>query len=180
MSRVKFITALTFLTTCVCFITAFALISGCDPSETLDYTMGDEATIGTHTYRAILPDDFSVFEDGQDVDVVIGTQGSMMVVAALRTNQIPWSDDPFTVTLAVKNHHGDELSRLSMRRYPTFESDGMMYFSHLYAVVNDVIGEEYGWDGQLAELLVAVQSMDGVPYLEETINLRLVATEALY
>ena len=156
------------------------LVFSCADTQNIDYVMGEQSELGTHTYLAELPRDFDTFTHEQDVDVVIGTQGSLMVVTALRTNQIPWSESPFTITLAIANYEDIELSRISMRRYPTLESDGLMYFSHLYAVVNDVLGEEYSWDGRLGTLSVSVTSMDGIPYVDQSITLRLNATQKFF
>ena len=164
----------------ICRVLLVLVVCSCDPPETINYVMGENVSLGTHRYRADLPEEFEEFQEGQDVDVVIGTQGSMMVVAAVRTNRVPWSEDPFTVTIALADKDGTEQSRLSMRRYPTFESDGMMYFSNLYAVVTDTLGQTYEWDGELASLSVEIHSVHGDEYLNEVVKLRLIATEELF
>ena len=156
------------------------LCTACDAPEGYAYVQGDEAILGTHVYRAVLPDEFHPFQGGQEVDVVIGTQGSMMVVAAVRTNKVPILDEPFTVTVVLTDSNGMELSLLRMRRYPTLESDLNMYFSNLYAVVTASLEDEYSWDGQLATLHVQVHDLDDTVYVDETIDLRLRATDDLF
>lgn len=154
--------------------------TACDDSGYSLYEVGDEVFIGTHTYRAVLPDEFDTFREGQEVDVVIGTQGSMMVVAAIKTNRVPISDDPFTVSVTLSDKDGVELSHLTLRRYPTLESDMMMYFSNLYAVVTATLEDEYSWDGEFSSLRVQVRGLDNTTFIDETVELRLRATEELF
>ncbi len=164
-------------------VSALLILSGATACEEPGYSLyevGDAVFLGTHTYRAVLPDEFDTFREGQEVAVVIGTQGSMMVVAAIKTNRVPISDDPFTVSVTLSDKDGFELSHLTLRRYPTLESDMMMYFSNLYAVVTATLEDEYSWDGEFSSLRVQVRALDDTIYIDETIELRLRATEELF
>ena len=143
---------------------------GCiDPAQpTGDVTTNSDASFGQATpifevgYNQagqVDPTAFMASSDQSEMPVVLGTQGSWMVVVAGMTNRLPCCVDrvDLTATVGVKNEV--PLGKIKLKRRPVFRnSDGDQYIMNIFLVVPP---DPEDWDGKTVELSLELTPHEG-------------------
>lgn len=125
--------------------------------------------VGTSQANAV-ETTFRVLADGDPVEVVRGGQGSLMVVAAARTNRFAADLQWVTVDATLERADGGDYAHFRIRRQIYAGADGVATFGNLFLVMD----ESQPWEGRDAVLVLRLTAPDGTTEVEDAVTVHLV------
>ncbi len=115
--------------------------------------------VGYNEAGQVDPTAFTRPDDASTIPVVLGTQGSWMVVVAGMTNQLPCCVDRVDLTASVGVPGEVPLGRIKLKRRPVFrDASGDQYIMNIFLVVPPDPEE---WDSQNVELSLEITPHEG-------------------
>jgi hypothetical protein len=116
-------------------------------------------SIGTNEQGKTSPSSFDFWADNTAADVVLGPQGSWMIVCAGRTNHFDDSVKRVHVFGELKKPDGSVYGKFSFKNRPLLKGgDGFRYVMNLFLVVSSLTEQ---WAGQPATMWLRIQDDDG-------------------
>ena len=159
-------------------VLACAWLSGCpegallpdpDAAHHADGVSEPEVVVGTHVQWKRQPDDFVVLEEGDELPIVLGHQGSWMVVLAVRSDGLLKGPLDLVVGIEAAGTSLGELQLVEQKLDP--ELDGRDYVYDIWLIVADPSLSTYQ-----ADITIALRDAAG---LEMTIERRVVLSGGL-
>jgi hypothetical protein len=115
--------------------------------------------VGYNQAGQVDPTAFMPSTDQSEMPVVLGTQGSWMVVVAGMTNRLPCCVDRVDLTATVGVKDEVPLGKIKLKRRPVFRnSDGDQYIMNIFLVVPP---DPVDWDGKTVELSLELTPHEG-------------------
>jgi len=156
--------------------------------DTSSSTGGDDITsepvtpifqVGYNEAGQVDPTAFVAPANATDIPVVLGTQGSWMVVVAGMTNRLPCCVDRVDLTATVGVKDQVPLGKIKLKRRPVFRTaNGDQYIMNIFLVVPP---DPQDWDGLPVTLSLDITPHEGGETLsaETNVVLRQITPEAL-
>ncbi|MFT5431502.1 MAG: hypothetical protein ACI9OJ_002199 [Myxococcota bacterium] len=144
--------------------------AGCDETT----ASGGVLTIGFNT--AGDPNSFQALEEGGSVPVVVGTQGALMLVGAVESNQFG-DIDTIEAVFELKTPDGESMARYKFRRKVVVDSDGYIYLHDVFLVVEESAARTGAFADRDATLHVTLQRVGGGGANHSQVGVRLSLTE---
>jgi hypothetical protein len=134
------------------------LVVGCDMAD--QATPYDIFELGVNDPEVALPSGWSPVSEGATVAVRLGTQGSLMVVGAVRTDRVPVGEKVTIIASVEDAETGYQHAKIKFRRALVDGGDGYAYLGDVYLILGKP-GGETDWSGREALLSISIESLEG-------------------